>query len=74
MGALLQFENETTAVIVQAIANGESQKLATVYKLKDGWHSKRADLHTAQAWSGPYSSAEDALVAFRTEEQRSQLV
>ncbi len=74
MGALLQFENETTAVIVRSIANGEIEKLATVYKLKDGWHTKRADLHTAQAWSGPYTSAEDALVVYRREEQRSQLV
>jgi hypothetical protein len=60
MGALLEFENDSTAVIVRPTANGAVEKIARVYRLKDGWHTKRADLHTKQAWAGPYASAEQA--------------
>jgi hypothetical protein len=40
---------------------GERQRLATVYRMKDGWHTKLASVHTRHAWSGPYDSPEAAL-------------
>jgi hypothetical protein len=71
MGAELKFENVDTAVIVRATDGGGSENLARVYRLKDGWHAKLTNLHTKQAWSGPYGCAEDALKELA---QGSQLV
>jgi hypothetical protein len=37
--------------------------MARLYLLKDGWHAKLANIHTRQAWSGPYDTPEDAVTA-----------
>lgn len=42
---------------------GETTRVATVYHMTDGWHSKLAAEHTRHAWSGPFITPEAALVA-----------
>lgn len=37
-----------------------STPLATVYLMKDGWHLKHTHRHDRFAWTGPYTSPEEA--------------
>ncbi|MCS5735620.1 hypothetical protein [Herbiconiux daphne] len=56
----LHYEGDDHAVI----HTGDIEKpIARLYRLKDGWHAKLANVHTRQAWSGPYDTAEVALAA-----------
>ena len=41
--------------------DGGRTRVATVYLMSDGWHTKLDSDHTRHGWSGPYSSAEEAL-------------
>ena len=61
--------NEGIAYIVAPGEDGESAKVATVYRMADGWHSKLAAEHTRHAWSGPFDSPEETLADL----SRSQL-
>jgi cobalamin biosynthesis protein CobD/CbiB len=38
--------------------------LATVYRMKDGWHMKVTHRHDRFAWSGPFAAPEDALLRY----------
>ncbi|WP_157411960.1 hypothetical protein [Agreia sp. Leaf283] len=60
---VLDVQNDGLAFILEARDDDEPNRLATVYRMKDGWHTKLATQHTRHAWSGPFDSAEDALEA-----------
>jgi hypothetical protein len=63
----LDFAAGKVPVITRATPAGANMKVASVFKMADGWHTKRADDHTGNAWSGPYASAEDALQRYTDE-------
>jgi hypothetical protein len=62
---ILDVHNDGLAFILAAKDDGEPTRLATVYRMKDGWHTKLASQHTRHAWAGPFESAQDALEAMR---------
>lgn len=63
---VLDVQNDGLAFIVVSHGDAdEPKRLATVYRMKDGWHTKLASQHTRHAWSGPFDSADDALEAMK---------
>ncbi|KQO11411.1 hypothetical protein ASF06_01785 [Agreia sp. Leaf244] len=62
---ILDVQTDGLAVIFATGHADEHKRLATVYKMKDGWHTKLASEHTRHAWSGPFASAEDAFQAMK---------
>ena len=63
---VLEAQNDGLAFILSSNDDDDAPKrLATVYRMKDGWHTKLATQHTRHAWSGPFASAEDALEAMK---------
>ncbi len=63
----LDFAAGKVPVITRATAAGMNQRVASVFQMADGWHTKRADEHTGSAWSGPFESAEHALKRYTDE-------
>jgi hypothetical protein len=61
----LDVQNDGSALILTSDDAGEPKRLATVYRLKDGWHTKLTAEHTRHAWAGPFESPEEALQAMR---------
>jgi len=61
----LDIQNDGLALILISREGGEPRRLATVYRMKDGWHTKMANEHTRRAWTGPFASAEDAFEALK---------
>jgi hypothetical protein len=61
----LDVQNEGLALILASEDGNEPKRLATVYRMKDGWHTKLASQHTRHAWAGPFDSAEDAFEAMK---------
>lgn len=62
---VLEAQNDGLAFILASNDEEAPNRLATVYRMKDGWHTKLATQHTRHAWSGPFVSAEDALEAMK---------
>lgn len=62
---MLEVQSDGLALILESDNDGGSKRLATVYRMKDGWHTKLASQHTRHAWTGPFHSAEDAFDAMR---------
>ena len=60
---ILDVQNDGLALILSTSDEAESKHLATVYRMKDRWHTELTSEHTRHAWSGPFSSPEDALKA-----------
>jgi hypothetical protein len=58
---VLEPNSEGVWVIATVRNSGVHERLATVFRLEDGWHAKLTNLHTRHAWSGPYESPEAAL-------------
>jgi hypothetical protein len=58
---IIEHHGSRRAYILRTGDNDTTTRLATVYKMTDGWHAKLNDDHTGRAWSGPYDSAEDAM-------------
>lgn len=58
--AIIEHHGTRRAYILQKDGDNTT-RLATVYKMTDGWHAKLSDDHTGRAWSGPYGSAEEAM-------------
>lgn len=54
----LHYESADRAIV----HSGDIEKpIARLYLLKDGWHAKLTNVHTRQAWSGPYADPADAV-------------
>jgi hypothetical protein len=62
---VLDVQNDGLAYVLACKVGEEPTRLASVYRMKDGWHTKLASDHTRHAWSGPFDSAEDALAALQ---------
>lgn len=62
---VLDIQSDAVAIIFMSGDADEGKRLATVYRMKDGWHAKLTTEHTRHAWSGPFASAEDAFDAFK---------
>lgn len=62
---VLDVQNDGLALILASDDEGEPTRFATVYRMKDGWHTKLASQHTRHAWTGPFDSAEDAFEAMK---------
>lgn len=62
---VLEAQNDGLAFILASNHHETPKRLATVYRMTDGWHTKLATQHTRHAWSGPFDSAEDALEAMK---------
>ena len=62
---VLDIQSDGVAVILTSEDAAGGKRLATLYRMKDGWHTKLATEHTRHAWSGPFASAEDAFEAFK---------
>jgi hypothetical protein len=58
---IIEHHGARRAYILQQDDDETTTRLATVYKMSDGWHAKLSDDHSRRAWSGPYESPEDAL-------------
>ena len=63
----LDFSTGKVPVISRPTDSGTSKKVASVFQMADGWHTKRAEDHTGSAWSGPFDSAEQALERYTDE-------
>jgi hypothetical protein len=61
---LIEHQGPRRAYILHKRDDDTTTRLATVYKMTDGWHAKLSDDHTRRAWSGPYESAEEAMTRF----------
>jgi hypothetical protein len=57
----IEHHGDRRAYILHKGDDDTTTRLATVYKMTDGWHAKLNDDHTRRAWSGPYDSAEEAM-------------
>ena len=62
---VLAIENDGLATILMSDEEGEPQRFATIYRMKDGWHTKLASQHTRHAWAGPFDTAEEAFQALK---------
>jgi len=60
----IEHHGRRRAYILKADGDNSTTRLATVYRMTDGWHAKLSDDHTQRAWSGPYGSVEEAAVRF----------
>ena len=59
--AIIEHHGARRAYILQTDGDDRTSRLATVYRMSDGWHAKLSDDHTRNGWSGPYGSPEEAL-------------
>ena len=64
---IIERMNEGLAHILEQRQVGETTRVATVYRMTDGWHSKLAAEHTRHAWSGPFTTPEAALAAISSD-------
>jgi hypothetical protein len=62
---VLDRQNDGLALILEANGTGEHKRFATVFLMKDGWHTKLASQHTRHAWAGPFDSVDDAFEAMK---------
>ena len=60
--AIIERHGARRAYILQTDGAERTSRLATVYRMSDGWHAKLSDDHTRDGWSGPYGSPEEALM------------
>ncbi|MCS5731981.1 hypothetical protein N1031_19675 [Herbiconiux moechotypicola] len=59
---VLHHQTETIAILIGENDDPETVRpLATVYRLKDGWHMKLTHRHDRFAWSGPFAAPEEAI-------------
>lgn len=62
----LDILNDGRATVLGVDDQIEPKQVATIYRMKDGWHTKLANDHTRHAWSGPFESPELAFEAFQS--------
>jgi hypothetical protein len=59
---VLHRKTDTIAILIGENDDPTTARpLATVYRLKDGWHMKATHRHDRFAWSGPFSTPDEAL-------------
>ena len=64
--AIIEHHGARRAYILQTDGDDRTSRIATVYRMSDGWHAKLSDDHTRSGWSGPYGSPEEALTQLIT--------
>ena len=60
--AIIEHHGARRAYILKKDDDHRTSRLATVYRMSDGWHAKLSDDHSWNGWSGPYGSPEEALL------------